>query len=86
MKNNLETILTDYEGFLARCVTVKATSQKSYVSYVRSLDKANEGETCEWLRIAVASKQPINSLAQSFDDYFNEHPEKTYQSQRITME
>ena len=81
MKNNLETILTDYEGFLVRCVTENVNSQKSYVSYVRSLDKAIEGQTCEWLKKAVTSEKPIECLSKIFDDYFNEHPEKKYQSQ-----
>ena len=81
MKNNLDAILTDFEGYLARCAPISSSSQKSYLSYVRSLDKANEGQTCEWLKKAVASEQPINSLSQSFELYFNAHPEKTYQSQ-----
>lgn len=81
MKNNLDVILTDFEGYLERCVPISSSSQKSYLSYVRSLDKANEGQTCEWLRKAVTSENPIECLSKMFDDYFNEHPEKTYQSQ-----
>ena len=76
MKNNLETILADYEGYLLRCGTISSRSHKSYLSYVRSLDKANEGKTCEWLRMAVVSENPIESLSQLFSEYFNAYPEK----------
>ena len=76
MKNHLETILADFEDYLARSAAINSRSQKSYLSYVRSLDKANEGQTCEWLKKAVASDKPIESLSQSFDRYFSEHPEK----------
>ena len=81
MKNCLEVILTDYEGYLSRCVNVNSRSQKSYLSYIRSLDKANEGQTCEWLRKAVASEKPMKTLSQLFDDYFNAYPEKKSLSQ-----
>lgn len=81
MKNNLETILNDFEGYLASSATISSKSQKSYLSYVRSLDKANEGQTCEWLKKAVASKTPIESLSQSFEEYFSAHPGKKAQTQ-----
>ena len=76
MKNNLEKILNDFEGYLASNATISSKSQKSYLSYVRSLDKANEGQTSEWLKKAVASKTPIESLSQSFEEYFSAHPGK----------
>ena len=81
MKNCIEAILADYEGYLLRCANVNLRSQKSYLSYIRSLDKANHGQTCEWLRKAVASEKPMKSLSQLFDDYFNAHPEKKALSQ-----
>lgn len=81
MKNNLETILADFEGYVARCITDNPGSQKSYVSYVKSLDRVNEGQTCEWLRKAVASEAPIKYLSDTFDEYFKNHPEITPQSQ-----
>lgn len=81
MKNNLETILNDFEGYLASSATISSKSQKSYLSYVRSLDKANEGQTSEWLKKAVASKTPIESLSQSFEEYFNAYPGKNAQTQ-----
>lgn len=81
MKNNLETILNDFEGYLASSATINSKSQKSYLSYVRSLDKANEGQTSEWLKKAVASKTPIESLSQSFEQYFSAHPGKKAQTQ-----
>ena len=81
MENNLETILTDFEGYVARCITDNPGSQKSYVSYVKSLDRVNEGKTCEWLRKAVASETPIKCLSDTFDEYFKNNPEKTPQSQ-----
>ena len=56
MENNLEKILSDYEAYLRRCATVNSKSQKSYLSYVRSLEKANEGQTCEWLKKAIATE------------------------------
>ena len=81
MKNNLETILADFEGYVARCITDNLGSQKSYVSYVKSLDRVNEGQTCEWLRKAVVSEAPIKYLSDTFDEYFKNHPEITPQSQ-----
>ena len=83
MENKLETILGDYKAYLSRCATVNPKSQESYLSYVRSLDKANEGQTCEWLRKAINEKEegPISSLVRSFEDYFSAHPEKKALSQ-----
>ena len=81
MENNLEKILRDYEAYLSRCATVNSKSQKSYLSYVRSLDKANEGQTCEWLEKAIVTEEPINSLAQSFEEYFSAHPGMNTQPQ-----
>ena len=76
MENNLEKILSDYEAYLRRCATVNSKSQKSYLSYVRSLEKANEGQTCEWLKKAIATEEPINSLSNSFEEYFSAHSGK----------
>lgn len=81
MRNNLEAILADYEGYVARCITDNPGSQKSYVSYVKSMDRVNEGQTCDWLRKAVASEAPIKYLSDTFDEYFKNNPGKTPQSQ-----
>ena len=74
-------ILADFEAYVCRCVTDNPGSQKSYVSYVKSLDKANEGSTCKWLKRAVSSEDTAKTLSDIFDDYFNNHPDKTPQTQ-----
>ena len=45
------------------------------------MEKANEGQTCEWLKKAIATEEPINSLSNSFEEYFSAHPEKNAQTQ-----
>lgn len=81
MNSEWGTILADFEAYVCRCVTDNPGSQKSYVSYVKSLDRANDGQTCQWLKNAVMSDEPIKSLSDSFDEYFKSHPEKKAQSQ-----
>ncbi|MBR5324691.1 MAG: hypothetical protein IKV14_07755 [Muribaculaceae bacterium] len=81
MNKELEAILADFETFVGHCVTENPNSQKSYVSYIKSLDKANDGETYQWLKEAVASETPIKHLSETFDKYFNNHPEKAPQNQ-----
>jgi hypothetical protein len=62
MKNNLERILNDFEGYLASSATISSKSQKSYLSYVRSLDKANEGQTSELKKLLQAKHQSSHFL------------------------
>ena len=81
MKVKWNAILADFEAYVCRCVTDNPGSQKSYVSYVKSLDKANDGSTCEWLKRAVSSEDTAKTLSDIFDDYFNNHPDKTPQTQ-----
>ena len=81
MKEGLEAILSDFEQYVGRCVTDNAGSQKSYVSYVKSLDKANEGLTYQWLKDATENENPINYLSETFDGYFKNNPDKTPQTQ-----
>ena len=40
MKKEWDTILADFESYVSRCITDNAGSQKSYVSYVKSLEYA----------------------------------------------
>ena len=85
MNSSLESLLTDFSAYLSTCVTenkksqinnksqLKSKSQKSYVSYVKTLDKANNGKTMEWLKAAISVKDdPIGRLSELFDSYFAE--------------
>lgn len=81
MNGEWNAILADFEAYVCRCVTDNPGSQKSYVSYVKSLDKANDGSTREWLKRAVSSEDTAKTLSDIFDDYFNNHPDKTPQTQ-----
>ena len=81
MNGEWDAILADFEAYVCRCVTENPGSQKSYVSYVKSLDKANEGQTCQWLTDAVATDAPTKYLSDTFDEYFKKNPEKTAQNQ-----
>ena len=81
MKEGLEAILVDFEQYVGRCVTDNAGSQRSYVSYVKSLDKANEGLTYQWLKDATENENPIDYLSDTFDEYFKNSPDKTPQTQ-----
>lgn len=81
MNGEWNAILADFEAYVCRCVTENINSQKSYVSYVKSLDKTNEGQTYQWLKDAVACDTPIERLSDTFDEYFDKHPEKAPQTQ-----
>ena len=81
MNGEWDAILADFEAYVCRCVTENPGSQKSYVSYVKSLDKANEGQTCQWLTDVVATDAPTKYLSDTFDEYFKKNPEKTAQNQ-----
>lgn len=81
MNGEWDAILADFEAYVCRCVTENPGSQKSYVSYVKSLDKANDGQTCQWLTDAVATDAPTKYLSDTFDEFFKKNPEKTAQSQ-----
>lgn len=81
MNGEWDAILADFEAYVCRCVTENPGSQKSYVSYVKSLDKANDGQTCQWLTDAVATDAPTKYLSDTFDEYFKKNPEKTAQNQ-----
>lgn len=81
MKEGLQAILVDFEQHVGRCVTDNAGSQRSYVSYVKSLDKANEGLTYQWLKDATENENPIDYLSDTFDKYFKNNPDKTPQNQ-----
>ena len=81
MKEEWAAILCDFEEYVGRCVTDNAGSQKSYVSYVKSLDKVNEGLTYQWLKDSFANENPIQCLSETFDEYFQKNPNKIQQSQ-----
>lgn len=76
----LEDLLADYARYLVY-VTDKDKSRKSYVSYVRTLNKANNGCTMEWLKAAVAKEDPIKYLSKVFDEYFKDVTNVQPQSQ-----
>ena len=81
MKKGWQAILVDFEEYVGCCITDNADSQKSYVSYIRSLDKANGGLTHQWLKDAVLNENPIKYLSETFDGYFKNNPDKTPQNQ-----
>ena len=81
MNGEWDAILADFEAYVCRCVTENPGSQKSYVSYVKSLDKANDGQTHQWLTDAVATDAPTKYLSDTFDEFFKKNPEKTAQNQ-----
>ena len=70
MNEEWAQILADFEYYVGRCITDNASSQRSYVSYVKSLDKANEGLTCQWLKDAIEKDEPVEYLSDTFDEYF----------------
>ena len=76
MNGEWEAILADFEAHVCRCVTDNPGSRKSYISYVKSLDKANEGQTRQWLTDAVANDDPIKYLSDTLDEYFKNNPQK----------
>ena len=68
-KEPFELLLSDYVEYL-NSVIDNENSRKSYISYVRTLNKVNGGRTMEWLKEAVTTEQPIKYLSNSFDTYF----------------
>ena len=81
MKEGWEVILADFEEFVGHYVTDNVGSQRSYVSYVKSLDKANSGLTVQWLKDATTNENPIQYLFETFDAYFKNNPKKTPNNQ-----
>ena len=81
MDKRLENILIDFEVYVSQCITENTNSRKSYISYIKSLDKTNDGITLQWLEEATQNENPIKYLSDSFDEYFNKHPEKKPQHQ-----
>ena len=81
--SSFDLLLTDYEKYL-NGVIENENSRKSYISYVRSLNKANNGRTMEWLKEAVAAEVPIKYLSNCFDSYFetntNVQPQNQWKS------
>ena len=69
LSESFEPLLADYAKYL-RGVIDSENSRKSYVSYVRSLDKANGGRTMDWLKEAVEAEYPIKYLSSTFDRFF----------------
>ena len=76
MNGEWDAILADFEAYVGRCVTDNQGSQKSYVSYIKSLDKANEGQTRLWLTDAVANDEPTKYLSDTLVEYFKNNPQK----------
>ena len=80
LSESFEPLLADYAKYL-RGVIDSENSRKSYVSYVRSLDKANGGRTMEWLKEAVCAEFPIQYLSDAFDKFFETANDVQSQSQ-----
>lgn len=81
MSNCWEVVLSDFYDYICRCVTDNSGSQKSYLSYVKALDKANDGITLDWLQRAANEDTPIKCLSDSFDRYFETNKEIQPQTQ-----
>ena len=80
LSESFKSLLADYAQYL-RGVIDSENSRKSYVSYVRSLDKANGGRTMEWLKEAVCAEFPIKYLSDAFDKFFETTNDVQSQSQ-----
>lgn len=80
LSESFKSLLADYAQYL-RGVIDSENSRKSYVSYVRSLDKANGGRTMEWLKEAVYAELPIKYLSDAFDKFFETATDVQSQSQ-----
>ncbi len=78
--NPFDLLLSDFSEHL-QCVTKEKKSQKSYISYIRTLNKVNGGLTIEWLKKAVKKKDPIENLSKQFDEFFQTNPDVQPQSQ-----
>ena len=79
-EKSLESLLSDYAKHLNNIMS-NEKSRKSYISYVRTLDKANGGRTMDWLREAVKKDEPIEFLSSCFDSYFEKASNTKPQSQ-----
>ena len=80
LSESFNSLLADYAQYL-RGIIDSENSRKSYVSYVRSLDKANGGRTMNWLKEAVCSESPIKYLSDAFDKFFETTNDVQSQSQ-----
>ena len=76
-----EVIVAEFYDYVCRSVTNNPGSQKSYVSYIKTLDKVNGGETYEWLLNSLNTSFPKQNLSECFDKYFDNHPAIKPQSQ-----
>lgn len=84
MTDSLDYILDGFGEYISRCVTENPNSQKSYISYVKSLDKANGGVTLSWLQDAAQFPAPKEHLAESLNNFFSAHPDINTKTQWST--
>lgn len=68
-QENFESLLEDFRVYLQSVLDKKKT-QQDYMSYVKTLHKNNGGLTVEWLKVALRSSNPLESLEESFETYF----------------
>ena len=60
-QENFESLLEDFRVYLQSVLDKKKT-QQDYMSYVKTLHKNNGGLTVEWLKVALRSSNPLESL------------------------
>ena len=58
---SFETLLVDFAQYLTGVID-NENSRKSYISYVRTLNRVNNGCTMDWLREAVTAEQDLTCL------------------------
>ena len=80
LSESFETLLVDFAQYLTGIID-NENSRKSYISYVRTLHRVNNGCTMDWLGEAVVAEQPIKFLSSRFDEYFENVPDVQPQSQ-----
>ncbi len=68
-QGTFESLLMDFRVYLQSVLDNKKT-QQAYLSYVKTLHKNNGGITLDWLKVALRSNNPLESLEDSFDNYF----------------
>ena len=64
----MKQLLNDFANYLD---FLSPRSKKSYLWYVKRVDRENKGETLQWLKDAATNADPLGDLSKKFDDFFN---------------
>lgn len=68
---SFNTLLNDFDNYLSFLST---RSKQSYITYVNSVDSANDRMTLQWLKDASTNADPLGELSKIFDNFFNGKP------------